>query len=732
MTSTFFNPKKVSFTMLRCFPLIILCSILLSSAVCARDIEQQEILFKENPQKIYTKLLRTTEFPLHFSNKAEFDQVAENLGFQPNELHRDLELLARLNLQAKLTSPTKYQDAELIISQLDSIASTTLEKAMVIMLKARIKGRKNQEYNQVIVEFNDALNMVNADISLESTLFKLTLHEQLNMLHSLLLQPTPALSHLNRYREMAYQLHNNYFIADAESQLGRYYNLNGDQAKSLQHYSEAFRLANILDYPGIKAQTQLNLARTYRDLEQWDDALKYAHNAAEIFQVIGQDVYLSESLTVMAMIYAGKGEWNKAIDYYLNVQQVNERMGNQIAIGLTYHNLGEAYFKLHNIQASLDVMQRANEIFRARKVDHYLVHNELLFAQITTSEGMWTNAIEHANKAIKLAKKKHLTEVQTEALGYLSTAYRKTNNINAALKTVDEIVELVNNSQSKTEQPNDFSELTEQKLKFELGLMRNKLELQTTKNKYNQFIILVLVLIFSIAIILLIFIYRKFQQRNTQYLNAQRLNTIDPITQAQGYRAFIQLISTLKNTEPKTLALVNINELNNIDIQLGLTESTALMQQFNIQFSKHLDTQVFTIRSGLIGCYFNQQYDADVILNAVIESLKQLKTTQFTIPNFAQKSAEHYASIGHISLPLLANPDVSISAELQFETLQYALAAAMDIAEQPAYVSLRPLNFAPAAIFMRPLYLNLTQALNRGIIRAESNRHAQSINWPNN
>jgi hypothetical protein len=156
------------------------------------------------------------------------------------------------------------------------------------------------------------------------------------------------------------------------------------------------------------------------------------------------------------------------------------------------------------------------------------------------------------------------------------------------------------------------------------------------------------------------------------------------------------------------------------------------MQQFNIQFSKHLDTQVFTIRSGLIGCYFNQQYDADVILNAVIESLKQLKTTQFTIPNFAQKSAEHSASIGHISLPLLANPDVSISAELQFETLQYALAAAMDIAEQPAYVSLRPLNFAPAAIFMRPLYLNLTQALNRGIIRAESNRHAQSINWPNN
>ncbi len=718
--------------MLRCFSLVILCSILLSSMVSARDIEQQEILFKENPQKLYTKLMRATEFPLQFSNNMEFEQAANELSYPPNELHRDLELLARLNLEAKLTSPTKYQDAELLITQLDAIASTTLEQAVVIMLKARIKGRQNQEYNQVIVEYNDALNMVNTDVSLESTLFKSTLHEQLSMLHSLLLQPTPAFSHLNRYRDIAYQLHNNYFISDAETQLGRYYNLNGDQAKSLQHYSEAFRLANSLDYPGIKAHTQLNLARTYRDLEQWDDALKYAHNAAEILQAIGQDVYLAETLTVIAMIYAGQDQWNKSIDYYLNVQQVNERMGNEIAIGLTYNNLGEAYFKLNNIQAALNVMQRANDIFRARKVEHYLVHNELLFAQINTSEGMWNEAIDHASKAIELAKKKHLNDVQTEALGYLSTAYRKTNNPNAALATVDAIVELINTSQEKSEQTNDFSELTEQKLKFELGLLQNKLQQQTAKNKYNQFIILVLILGFSIAIIVLIFIYRKFQQRNTLYLNAQHLNTIDPITQAQGYRAFIQRISTLKHTESKTLALVNINKLNNIDIQLGLTESVVLMQHFNSQFCKHLDTEVFIIRSGLIACYFDKQYDAENILHAVIECLKQLQETQFTIPNFASLSAVQHASIGHINLPLLGNPDASISAELQFETLQFALAAAMEITEQPAYVSLRPLNFAPAAVFMRPLYLNLTQALNRGIIRAESNRNTQDINWPKN
>ncbi|WP_352339954.1 hypothetical protein, partial [Psychrobacter sp. 16-MNA-CIBAN-0192] len=85
------------------------------------------------------------------------------------------------------------------------------------------------------------------------------------------------------------------------------------------------------------------------------------------------------------------------------------------------------------------------------------------------------------------------------------------------LETVDVIVELINKSQEKEQQTNDFPELTEQKLKFELGLLSSKLEQQTAKNKYNQFIILGLIIVFSITLILMVFFYRKFQHRNILY-----------------------------------------------------------------------------------------------------------------------------------------------------------------------------------------------------------------------
>ena len=716
--------------MLRLAYLLLFFSLFTSSVVAAKDLEQQEIEFKENPGKLYIKLLKSTEYPQHFTTKEAFVQVANDLGFQPVELQRDLEVLARVNLEANLTSPTKYEDAKQLIEQLDLIATTAYDKAMVIMLKARLRGRENKEYQPIVVQYMDALNMINTDTSTQATIFKYILHEHLAGLNMMLLQSTAALSHFNRYREIAYQLHNDYFIAEAETALGKYYNRSGDKAKSLQHFSEAFRLANGVSYPQLKSQTLINLARTYRDLEQWDDALKYAHEAADIQQNLGLESYLAETLNVIAMVYEGQEKWTKAVDYYLNAQQVNERVGNIIAVGVNFHNVGGIYAKLDNIPAALNALQRANEIFRSLKTHHYLVHNELLFTQINAEQAQWEETIKHAKQTLELAKQLKQTDIEIEALEYLSNAYRKTNDLSAAIDTIESIVELIKITKESAKESNGHSEFTEQKLKFELTTLNSKLEQQIANNKHNQFIIILFALSLIIVVSLMIFTWRKYIQKRRLYLKSEAINHIEPTSQTPGYRAFIQTLDSIDLTTAKTLALININELNHIDLQLGLTESRQFMQKFLVQMEQQFNTQVFMIRSGLIACYFDQPRDAEYIHAQTMQCLETFKTIQTNIPNFSNTCNAHQISIGHINLPLIANPDVTISAQLHFETIQYALAAALAIPEKPAFVSLRPLNFAPAAIFMPPLYLNLSQALNRGIIRAESNRNILEFNWP--
>ncbi|QIR14041.1 tetratricopeptide repeat protein [Shewanella aestuarii] len=345
------------------------------------------------------------------------------------------------------------------------------------MLKGRIKARVSQEYQYAINQYNDALNKVSTDVSLAATLFKFTIHEHLSSLHGLILQPTPALTHLNRYREIAYQLRNDYFIASAELMLGRYYNRVSEQAKSLQHYTEAFRVSSRTRYSGLKAMAQLNLARTYRDLDQWDEALKHAHDAAISFQELGRGPYVSEAFVVIAMTYAAQEKWNKAIDHYLNAQQINEDLGNELAQALANHNIAEAYYNLNNPSAALTYINMANEIFRAKNVKHYLVANESLYAQILIKQQMWPQAIEHANQSLAIAREKGLIEQELESLKHLSTAYRNSGELNLALDVIDNIIALTQAQEKQKHETNsdNNTELTEQKLKFELGLQQAKL-----------------------------------------------------------------------------------------------------------------------------------------------------------------------------------------------------------------------------------------------------------------
>ncbi|UJF21259.1 tetratricopeptide repeat protein [Shewanella sp. OMA3-2] len=707
----------------------LLVVIIFSVSANAEDLELQEITFRETPQELYLELKSSTKFPLVFSNKSQFDLIAKNLDLSPDDLIQKLILLTRLNLESNVNSDTKNDDALTLINQLKIVASTQLDRAVIIMLDGRLNARKTQDYNYAITQYNDALNKISSDLSLQATLCRFSIHEHLSGLYQMVLQPSANLTHLNRYREIAYQLRNDYFIALAELELGRYYNRRNEPAKSLQYYTEAFRVGNRINYPGIKAHAQLNLARTYRDLEQWDEALKHAHDATTSFQTFDQGSYTAEALTVIAMIYAAQKEWNKAIDYYLNALQVNERLDNEIGQGLNNHNIAEAYLNLNNGPAALSAIMRANSIFTAKNITHYLVYNEALYTEILIKQAMWPEAIEHAKKSLALATEKNLTDQKLEALKYLSIAYRKVGDLNAAIEVVDEIIELSNIINTVEQDNSDNSGLTEQKLKFDLSLLQTKVNEQKTALNDNQLItILLLCCAILIVIVLLVTISRSQKIIRAQREYKQQY-LLEPISQLNGFRACIQRLQNDTSSEISTFALLKIEALTHSDTQMGLTESAKIIQAFINELSQLLTADIYVIKPGQFACCFNHTINPQDLLSTIEDYVAKTRLFNPVIPSFNREKRLSRIYIGHIHMPLLANPDVSVSAELHFETAQYAIAAAMTQA-QNTYVSIKTLNFAPATIFSKPLYLNLTQALKRGIIKADSNQIITEESWP--
>ncbi|QBF81737.1 tetratricopeptide repeat protein [Shewanella maritima] len=713
-----------------CFLLIGLMLSVMVNIVNANSLEQLEIQFREHPQQLYQTLLNKTQYPLIINNKQDLQQAAAVTGMSAPELHQNLVTLARLTLETSVASKNKYQQAQTLLNQLDVLAQSNLDQAMVLMLQARYKARRHQEYKTAISEFNEALTKVASESSPQATLFRYIVHEQLSSLNHLIYRPVPALSHLNHFRDIAYQLRNEYFISLAESALGKYYSRNDDKAKSLQHYSEAFRISNRLQYKALQAGTQLSLARTYRDLEQWDDALKYGHDAVATYQGLNRLSYVAQALSAIAITYKGKQEWHKAIDYYLNSEQVNRQLNNEIALGINFHNLGEAYAEIGDIQASLTSLQKANEVFRSRKLNHYLVHNELLFAKVTANENMWSATINHAQEALKLATLQSLDKETLEALEYLAKAYKNTGQLDKAIAVFEQMIVVDDRMESVAQNKDSTSDLTVQKLKFELGLIKNQLDEQAAHKKRNQLRLvglLITTVLFFLAFVITLKRQRSVARKLTQLESEQQR---DPITQVKGYQGLVNKLGAASDSQAqRTLSLVNVRALNNDDLNLGLTESNAKTQQFVDQLEHLLPVSAYIIRPGVIACYFNSRHLPEQILTAIEQALSRVKEQQ-AIPRFQEQESNQMIALGHVHLPLLDNPDVYVSPQLQIEAVQFALAAASTIGLPKSYISLKTLNFAPAAIFAAPLYLNLNQALSRGIIRAESNHDLDKVNWP--
>ncbi|WP_119968971.1 tetratricopeptide repeat protein [Shewanella japonica] len=706
--------------------------LIISIPALAIDPQEREIEFNETPQALFDQLLVRTQFPLSFNNRQEFELIAKELKYTPDELQADLETLARLYMETVVRTPNKTENSRLLTQQLESIAVTPMQEAMILLLEARFRGIEDQQYKQSIILFKEALKKIASIRDEHSLTLQFVLHGGLSSLHAILKQDTQALYHYKSYREIAYQLRNDYFIAQSETAIGKYYTGKNQLAKALQHHSEAYRISNRLNYPVIQAHAQFQLSRAYRDLGQWDEALKNANEAAISFQELGHEALQSNAMTVIAMVYGNQKQWNKAIDYYLNAQQLDKKNNQVISQGLNFHNIGEAYMYLDNYPSSVSYLKMANEIFKSRRVMHYLVYNELLFAEVMSKQALWEETITHAKAALVIAEEKQLIDAQKEALSFLSKAYRGIKDDSSALEMMDKLVAIDNEQQENIVDEAVNSNLNEEKLKFEINVYQNKLNGYIKSSKDQQMaIIILLAAIFILSFVWLYSLKRiNTLKQKQQSLTAKVIQ--DPLTEVKGYRGMLDCMST--GTSPKTVALVNIKALTDLDIDFGLSESKLITESLIQQFEKDLPACVYVIKPGEFAFCFKETFTANETLKKIEASLaSQDLAINTNIPNYSVVKHDPLECImGHINLPLLANPDLRLTNDLQFETVQYALAAAKTIDKGSTYVSIRTLNFAPAAIFFKPLYLNLTHALQRGIIRAESNRPIAEIKWPTN
>lgn len=702
------------------FRFVILLLLLAAPSTYAQDHIALEIKLKESPVELLQELQASITLPISATSLATFERIASDQGYRADELKHKLQLLTRLYLSAYVKEQDKYRKTEALLSLLEIIATTAYDESYLQMLKGRYIARSQHDYPLALSHYDQALSLIESGQDIQAQLLKQLIHYHLGSLHRILHQDKLALIHLKLYRDTSYQLRSDYLIAHSESALGNFYNKRDQLSLALQHYSEALRLSNRQKKPFLKANLQLQLARIYRDLEAWEQAIQYAHDADKGFKALNMDRLRSHCMTVIAMVHANQNNWNQAIDYYLNAQQLDYKAQNMMAQALNYHNLGEAYFNNGSTQTSFEFLFKSNDIFLARKSNHYLVYNDLLIAQVAIADKKWQLAKKHSALALHNAEKLNLKDEQIEALQYQSQAYRNLKQSDKAFATLDKLIALNLSTPEIRETPTDYtsSVLAEQKLKLEVHRLQGESSELSSQLAHSRQVSIAAVILVCLISLIGMKLWRRKSVLAAGLLEAKNQNVIEPVSGLPGYKGFIEELESPDKDTPHAIALVSLTGQLNADLSQGF-QCNNKMNNIQLQALAHsLSGKVYLIRPGLFL----------LSLRETISGGELLKKCRIAIDKDYGDTAIH---IGILPLPLLIDPDIRLSGEVHFGAVQMTLAAALSLGQEADhYVSIKALNFAPAAIFATPLYLHLEKGIMRGLLNVDTSGDKKKIIWP--
>ncbi|ABV88290.1 tetratricopeptide repeat protein [Shewanella pealeana] len=683
----------------------------------SRDEVLTEVQLREAPKALEQSLAKTLPVLPQFTSAEMFTAFTQQRRLPSEEVKRDIQLSARLTMELYNKDKDRYIAAKRLTDQLEYISHSAFDKSYLLMLKGRYAGKSQQDYLSAIEYYQQAVALLEHSNLQTDRVLQYTLQEHLSVMHMILREEVVALQHLRKLSTLSKQLNNDYLLAHAESILGKYYYQQDQLGKSLSHYTEAVKYTRTGKNASQNAHIELQLARVYRDIESWDEALKAAHNAADAFSQLGNDNYLSSSMTVIAMIYARQGQWYKSIDYHLNAQQIESRLGNYIGLALNLHNLGEAYFKVGDSQSSLANLERANEIFTSKKSDHYLVYNDLLIAEVTASTNDWTKSLDYATKAVAIAESKQLNEELKEALTRQTYAFEKLGRYEDAFNSLQRLNKLNNQTKPQSIGIEQQSQVIEQKLKLNLSQSKNELQAKIEQLNISRLVSIFCIFALCLALLFLIKQWRLKSKLVAVNSNLSKAQLLEPFTGLPNYLAF-KLDFERQNKPTKTLVLVSLSEQLDFDLVQGFQCNSDMNTQQVLAIKNALNCQAYIIRPGVFLISFDSLIDPNDLLTMLTDVI-------------GEHHGETSLHMGILHLPLLGDSAIKLSAAQHFGSLQMLLSAARTLgSEQDYFVTMKALKFASAGIFNKPLYLNIEKSIVRGIMKVETNGNKEDIIWP--
>jgi len=386
--------------------------------------------------------------------------------------------------------------------------------------------------------------------------------------------------------------------AKAYTYLGKLYN-SKDKQKALEYYISTVKIyrelkdtANIIssalfvsDYmrsvnpaeANVFAEEALNLAVITNDKKSigkanmaigaalyaqsnYVAALKACEKAVDVFRETGNKGDLGIVLNTIGVIYKNWGDYEKAIDYYQQNLNIQESLGDTLALGVAYANIGNIYFYVGiDLDKALFNYDKSRQYFESKKQYNLGAQQRNSIGLVYKEKKDYTEALNSFNRALTIFKEQNFLPGIASAQVNIGNVYLERGNYSDALLRCKDALRINQETGNKKEVGSNYRDMGRIYFKwgkypealqfFNMSLKLNK-ELGHKKEVYELYK--------NISEV-----YEKQGIYKTSLDNFKKYNVLKDSTISEGYLNQISELATKYETDRKDKELIiQKSELN--------------------------------------------------------------------------------------------------------------------------------------------------------------------------
>ena len=412
-------------------------------------------------------------------------------------------------------------------------------------------------------------------------------------------------------------------LATSYNSLGNIYTVQGNYPRALECFQSGMKIREEMNDMNAVSRSLVSIGSIYFTQKNYEKALEYNQKVAEIARNSNDEHSLAGSFINIGLIYLQTNN-NEALDYFLKALEISQNLKIaplQINILL---NIGRFYFlKSENDKALANFTEalKQSEIIGNKS---FISLSKLQMAKVYQIKEDYPKALNYALSSLEIVKTLKIIESEKDLHKILSELYAQTNNYKSAYKHSVLFKQLsdriYNESNVRQIAEMEFTYKFEKEKQAIALEQLKKDEIEKTKRRQQQTLIVILAASFVLVSLLALYInrlyrinksvnraIRKMELENKKLLEKEieRINGELEQNQKSLTAASLKLIqnserdaetvgkleSLLANTTPdgKKIILALMSDFKRISLRSNWNEFELLFQKVHNSFYEKLN-----------------------------------------------------------------------------------------------------------------------------------------------